>query len=63
MKVDTQFSVPHEDIKHKDTLLQLLKERAYRKGQYTLSQEKRANIMSIVNLSHSHVKVTHSYHT
>ena len=40
MKVDTQFSVPHEDIKHKDTLLQLLKERAYRKGQYTLSSGK-----------------------
>ena len=40
MKVDTQFSVPHEDIKHKDTLLQLLKERAYRKGHYTLSSGK-----------------------
>jgi len=40
MKVDTQFSVPHEDMKHKDTLLQLLKEKAYRKGQYTLSSGK-----------------------
>ena len=40
MKVDTQFSVPHEDMKHKDTLLQLLKERAYRKGHYTLSSGK-----------------------
>ena len=40
MKVDTQFTVPHEDIKHKDTLLQLLKERAYRKGHYTLSSGK-----------------------
>ena len=40
MKFDTQFSVPHEDIKHKDTLLKLLKERAYRKGHYTLSSGK-----------------------
>ena len=40
MKVDTQFSVPHEDMKHKDTLLKLLKERAYRKGHYTLSSGK-----------------------
>ena len=40
MKVDTQFTVPHEDMKHKDTLLQLLKERAYRKGHYTLSSGK-----------------------
>ena len=40
MKFDTQFSVPHEDMKHKDTLLQLLKERAYRKGHYTLSSGK-----------------------
>ena len=40
MKVDTQFSVPHEDMKHRDTLLKLLKERAYRHGQYTLSSGK-----------------------
>ena len=40
MKVDTQFTVPHEDMKHKDTLLKLLKERAYRKGHYTLSSGK-----------------------
>ena len=40
MKVDTQFSVPHEDMKHKDTLLKLLKERAYRHGHYTLSSGK-----------------------
>ena len=40
MKVDTQFSVPHEDMKHRDTLLQLLRDRAYRHGQYTLSSGK-----------------------
>ena len=32
-----QNAIPHEDIKYRDTLLTLLKERAYRKGQYTLS--------------------------
>jgi len=40
MKLESQFVVPHEDIKHRDTLLKLLKERAYRKGQYTLSSGK-----------------------
>ena len=40
MKLESQFAVPHEDMKHKDTLLKLLKERAYRKGQYTLSSGK-----------------------
>ena len=37
MKLDSQFAVPHEDVKHKDTLLKLLKEKAYRRGEYTLS--------------------------
>lgn len=37
MKLDSQFAVPHEDVKHKDTLLMLLKERAYKRGEYTLS--------------------------
>ena len=37
MKLDSQFAVPHEDVKHKDTLLMLLKERAYKRGKYTLS--------------------------
>jgi len=40
MKVDTQFSVPHEDCKFKGTLLKLLKEKAYRKGHFTLSSGK-----------------------
>ena len=40
MKLDSQFAVPHEDMKHRDTLLMLLKERAYRKGQFTLSSGK-----------------------
>ena len=40
MKLESQFAVPHEDMKHRDTLLKLLKERAYRKGQYTLSSGK-----------------------
>jgi len=40
MKLESQFVVPHEDMKHRDTLLKLLKERAYRKGQYTLSSGK-----------------------
>ena len=35
-----QNAIPHEDIKHRDTLLNLLKERAYRHGQYTLSSGK-----------------------
>ena len=35
-----QNAIPHEDIKHRQTLLKLLKERAYRKGQYTLSSGK-----------------------
>ena len=33
-------AIPHEDIKHRDTLKALLKERAYRKGHYTLSSGK-----------------------
>ena len=37
MKLDSQFAVPHEDVKHKDTLLNLLKEKAYKRGEYTLS--------------------------
>ena len=40
MKVDTQFTVPHEDCKFKGTLLKLLKEKAYRKGHFTLSSGK-----------------------
>ena len=35
-----QNAIPHEDIKHRDTLKALLKERAYRKGQFTLSSGK-----------------------
>ena len=35
-----QNAIPHEDMKHRDTLLMLLKERAYRKGQFTLSSGK-----------------------
>ena len=35
-----QNAIPHEDIKHRDTLKALLKERAYRHGQYTLSSGK-----------------------
>jgi len=35
-----QNAIPHEDIKHRETLLKLLKERAYRHGQYTLSSGK-----------------------
>ena len=41
MKIRTQFTTP-EDTKHKTTLLNLLKERAYRKGQYTLSSGKQS---------------------
>ena len=37
MKLDSQFAVPHEDVKHKDTMLNLLKEKAYKRGEYTLS--------------------------
>ena len=33
-------AILHEDIKHRHTLLELLKERAYRKGQFTLSSGK-----------------------
>ena len=33
-------AILHEDIKHRHTLLELLKDRAYRKGQYTLSSGK-----------------------
>ena len=33
-------AILHEDIKHRHTLLELLKERAYRHGQYTLSSGK-----------------------
>ena len=47
MKLETQFTsnqwknaIPHEDMKHRETLLQLLKERAYRHGQFTLSSGK-----------------------
>ena len=39
MKLDSQFAVPREDNywKYHDTLLKLLKEKAYRRGEYTLS--------------------------
>ena len=40
MKLDSQFAVHHDDVKHRDTLLMLLKERANRKGQFTLSSGK-----------------------
>ena len=33
-------AILHEDIKHRHTLLELLRERAYRKGQFTLSSGK-----------------------
>ena len=32
-----QNAIPHEDMKHRETLLKLLHEKAYRKGQFTLS--------------------------
>ena len=35
-----QNAIPHEDMKHRDTLLTMLKDRAYRHGQYTLSSGK-----------------------
>ena len=35
-----QNAIPHEDIMHRQTLLSLLKERAYRHGQFTLSSGK-----------------------
>jgi len=35
-----QNAIPHDDMKHRETLLQLLKERAYRHGQFTLSSGK-----------------------
>ena len=37
---EPQNAILHEDIKHRHTLLELLKDRAYRKGQYTLSSGK-----------------------
>ena len=37
---DRDNAILHEDIKHRHTLLELLKDRAYRKGQYTLSSGK-----------------------
>ena len=37
---EPQNAILHEDIKHRHTLLELLRERAYRKGQYTLSSGK-----------------------
>jgi orotate phosphoribosyltransferase len=40
MKLESQFAVHHDDVKHRETLLMLLKERAYRKGQFTLSSGK-----------------------
>ena len=33
-------AILHEDIKHRHTLLELLRERAYRHGQFTLSSGK-----------------------
>ena len=35
-----QNAIPHDDMKHRETLLQLLKEKAYRHGQFTLSSGK-----------------------
>ena len=37
---EPENAVLHEDIRHRHTLLELLKERAYRHGQYTLSSGK-----------------------
>ena len=37
---ECQNAIPHEDMKQRDTLKALLKERAYRKGHYTLSSGK-----------------------
>tara|TARA_S200000501_G_scaffold58650_1_gene49039 strand:+ start:1567 stop:2169 length:603 start_codon:yes stop_codon:yes gene_type:complete len=44
MKVESQFSahewknaIPHEDMKHRETLLKILHDKAYRHGQFTLS--------------------------
>ena len=37
---EPENAILHEDIKHRHTLLELLKERAYRHGQYTLSSGK-----------------------
>ena len=37
---EPQNAILHEDIKHRHTLLELLREKAYRKGQYTLSSGK-----------------------
>ena len=47
MKLESQFTsnqwknaIPHEDMKHRETLLKLLRDRAYRHGQFTLSSGK-----------------------
>ena len=40
MKVENPARSILEDMKHRDTLLNLLRERAYRKGHYTLSSGK-----------------------
>ena len=44
MKLESQFTahewknaIPHEDMKHRETLLKLLHDKAYRHGQFTLS--------------------------
>ena len=37
---EPQNAILHEDIKHRHTLLELLRERAYRQGQFTLSSGK-----------------------
>ena len=37
---EPQNAILHEDIKHRHTLLELLRERAYRHGQFTLSSGK-----------------------
>jgi len=37
---EPQNAILHEDIKHRHTLLELLREKAYRKGQFTLSSGK-----------------------
>ncbi len=37
-----QNAIPHDDMKHRETLLQLLKERAYRHGEFTLSSGKQS---------------------
>ncbi len=42
MKLDSQFAVHQDDVKHRDTLLMLLKERAYKRGDYMLSSGKKS---------------------